>query len=404
MFKSFTPLFWLHANEDYINSTNANQSTMLGGMNSKHALLIVSLSAILSTLFFGIVYSDSKIYIHMTRYFLGIASAKGVEGWISSRPLVPLLAAFPSIFLWIPVAYGILNSIFWVLSSLLLYQITRQLTDSQQNALAAALFFTASPPTLLYFGSVMLESGSTFFALLILWTYLRLQNRLHKPKSLLLGALAGIGILSKETTLPVIVAILLLSIVLHRFKPTLLWVLLLIIPSIVWQGYTTLTWGENYWTHYVRAGLEYSERRYGTSFYANVVDIAKALALSHFPLAIISLIIGFFSVGDRRQNLIFYSLLLPALSAYLLWPFRDLRIGVVSYYATMPLAGIGVDYIVKSLKQKPLICRIDSKTIYAFLYIIHIIGSILYVYNSLGTFSPPWNIYLFAPSSLKAGL
>jgi len=117
---------------------------MLGGMNSKHALLIVSLSAILSTLFFGIVYSDSKIYIHMTRYFLGIASAKGVEGWISSRPLVPLLAAFPSIFLWIPVAYGILNSIFWVLSSLLLYQITRQLTDSQQHALAAALFFTAS--------------------------------------------------------------------------------------------------------------------------------------------------------------------------------------------------------------------------------------------------------------------
>jgi hypothetical protein len=80
MFKSFTPLFWLHANEDYINSTNANQSTMLGGMNSKHALLTVSLSAILSTLFFGIVYSDSKIYIHMTRYFLGIASAKGVEG------------------------------------------------------------------------------------------------------------------------------------------------------------------------------------------------------------------------------------------------------------------------------------------------------------------------------------
>jgi len=169
----------------------------------------------------------------------------------------------------------------------------------------------------------MLEAGSTFFALLILWTYLRFQNRLQEPKSLLLGALVGVGILSKETTLSVIMAILLLGIVLRRFKPTLLCVLLLIIPSIVWQGYATLTWGENYWTHYVRAGLEYSERRYGTSFYANVVDIAKALALSHFPLATISLIVGFFSVADRRQNLIFYSLLLPALSAYLIWPFGD---------------------------------------------------------------------------------
>jgi 4-amino-4-deoxy-L-arabinose transferase-like glycosyltransferase len=87
----------------------------------------------------------------------------------------------------------------------------------------------------------MLEAGSTFFALLILWTYLRLQNRLQEPKSLLLGALVGVGILSKETTLSVIMAILLLGIVLRRFKPTLLWVLLLIIPSIVWQGYATLT-------------------------------------------------------------------------------------------------------------------------------------------------------------------
>jgi len=367
-------------------------------------LLIITLSVTLSILFFGIVYSDSKLYIHMTRYFSGIASINGIEGWVSTRPLIPLIATFPSTFLWMPVAYGILNSIFWTLSTMLLYHIAIQITGSRQQALAGALLFTTSPPTLLYFGSVMLEAGSTFFALLILWMYLRLQNRLHKPKSLLLGALVGVGILSKETTLPVIVAIILLGIVLHRFKSTLLWVLLLIIPSIVWQGCTTLTWGENYLTHYVRAGLEYSERRYGTSFYANVVDIAKALALSHFPLATISLIVGFFSVADRRQNLIFYSLLLPALSAYLLWPFRDLRIGVVTYYVTMPLAGIGMDYIVKSLKQKPLINIVNSKTIFALLYLAHIIGSIAYVYSSLGTLSPPWDIYLFAPSSLEAGL
>jgi hypothetical protein len=150
--------------------------------------------------------------------------------------------------------------------------------------------------------------------------------------------------------------------------------------------------------------LEYSERRYGTSFYANVVDILKALALSHFPLATISLIMGFFSITDREQNLSFYSLLLPAFGAYLLWPFRDLRIGVVTYYATMPLAGIGMEYIVKSLKQKPLFSRVDAKAIFAFLCIAHIIGSVFYVYTRLGTFSPPWNIYLFAPSSLKAGL
>ncbi len=135
-----------------------------------------------------------------------------------------------------------------------------------------------------------------------------------------------------------------------------------------------------------------------------MVDIFKVLASSHFPLATISLIMGFFSITDREQNLFFYSLLLPAFGAYLLWPFRDLRIGVVTYYATMPFAGIGMEYIVKSLKQKPLISRVDAKAIFAFLYLAHIVGSVVYVYNSLGTFSPPWNIYLFAPNSLKAGL
>jgi hypothetical protein len=88
----------------------------------------------------------------------------------------------------------------------------------------------------------------------------------------------------------------------------------------MWQGYTTLTYGEDYWTHYVRLGLWYSERLYGISFYVNARDIVKALALAHFPLAAIFLIVGFLSLNNRKQNLTFYSLLLPALGAYILCP------------------------------------------------------------------------------------
>jgi hypothetical protein len=173
---------------------------------------------------------------------------------------------------------------------------------------------------------------------------------------------------------------------------------------MMWQGYTTLTYGKNYCTHYVGSGLEYCMRRYGVGFYTDVVDIVKALALAHFPLATICLIVGFLSLDNRKQNLIFYSLLLPALGAYLLWPFRDLRIGVVAYYATMPLAGVGLDYVVRFLKQKPLISGVGPKAIWVILYLIHVVVSMIYVYTRLGTFSPPWNIHLFAPSSLRAGL
>jgi hypothetical protein len=119
----------------------------------------------------------------MTRLFLGNANINRIEGWIAARPLIPLLAAPLAAFLLMPIAYSILKPVFWVLSAILMYHVTLQLAGSHQQALAAAPLFTASPPTLLYFGSVMLEARGMFFTLLILWTYPRLQDRLDRLSS-----------------------------------------------------------------------------------------------------------------------------------------------------------------------------------------------------------------------------
>jgi hypothetical protein len=85
---------------------------MLRGDRSFDMLIVIALTVTCSILFLGIIDSDSKAYIHMTRFFLGIANIKGVEGCLAVRPLVPLLAAPLAAFLWMPVAYGILNSMF----------------------------------------------------------------------------------------------------------------------------------------------------------------------------------------------------------------------------------------------------------------------------------------------------
>jgi hypothetical protein len=184
---------------------------MLKGDRYFDVLIIIALTVTYSILFFGMVYSDSKLYIHMTRFFLGVADIKGIEEFVAARPLIPLLVAPLASLLWMPIAYGVLNSILWVLSGLLMYDATLRITGSRQQALAAALLFATSPSTLLYFGSVMLEAGGTLFSLLILWTYLRLQDKLNRLGSLLAGALVGVGILSRETTLPVAASILLLG-------------------------------------------------------------------------------------------------------------------------------------------------------------------------------------------------
>jgi hypothetical protein len=203
----------------------------------------------------------------------------------------------------------------------------------------------------------------------------------------------GIGILSKEVTLPVVLSIVLLGIITRRVKWTLLWTLLLIVPSMVWQGYTTLTYGENYYRTQLVAVLECGRQQYGTSLYTEMVRMLRALAWALSPLALLCLIVGFLSLSDRRQNLTFYSLLLPALGAYLLFPHREVRMGVVTFYATMPLAGVGLDHIVKSLREKPLIGRVGPKAIWTILYLTHIALSISFAYNYFGAFSPPWNIY-----------
>lgn len=372
-------------------------------MSKRYILSLALISIFSSMLFFGIVYSDSKIYIHLTRYFLGISS-NPPAGWLSTRPLIPLIVSPLAAFLWIPIAYGIVNTIFWVGSVILTFFLTLEITRSYNVAFNASILLCFSPPVLLYFGSVMLEAGSTFFTLTILFLYLRYIKSSSSKRYYLLSILSGIGLLAKESTLPSVLSILLLGLVHKNFKRTLLYVICSVIPVIFWQLFTTFWIGENYWTHYLRAGIEYSQKRYGVSFYADIVDILKAIALGHFPLAVIAVIIGFFNVDDKKLNLIFYSLLIPAFLSYLLWPFRDLRIAVVTFYATMPLAGIGLEMMIGSLHNKPLLNIISYKLLRITLYLLNIVLSTLYVYYSLGRFSMPWDIYLFAESSLKAGL
>ena len=372
-------------------------------MNRKYILTLGAVTVFCSILFFGIVYSDSKIYIHLTRYFLGI-SPYPPAGWLSARPLIPLIASPLATVLWIPIAYGVVNIILWIGSTFLTYFITLEITRSRNIAFNASILLCVSPPALLYFGSVMLEAGSTFFTLLILWLYLQFIKSSNNIHYYVLSILSGIGLLAKESTLPVVISILLLSLVNKNLRKTILYVIFLVLPVICWQIFTTFWIGENYWTHYLRAGLQYSQERYGVLFYADLVDISKAIALSHFPFAILALIIGFFNLNDRRQNLIFYSLLIPAFISYLLWPFRDLRIGVVTFYATMPLAGIGLEEIIKALYSKPFLNTLSINILRITIYVLNLTLSILYVYYHLGRFSPPWDIYVFAESSLQAGI
>jgi hypothetical protein len=74
------------------------------------------------------------------------------------------------------------------------------------------------------------------------------------------------------------------------------------------------------------------------------------------------------------------------------------------FYATLPIAGLGMSYFVKYLTRKPLLNKLGERKITVILILVQILLANLYTLRTFGRFSVPWDVYLFAPSSLRAGL
>lgn len=173
---------------------------------------------------------------------------------------------------------------------------------------------------------------------------------------------------------------------------------ILIIPCI-WNLFTTILVDYNYLAHYLLA-----VNLYGVPTTSDPIDIIKAFILGHFPYAIIGLLVGFLFTKGKSENLRVYCLLLPAITAFLVWPCRDLRIAAVSFYATMIVAGYGMELIIDSLAQKPILNRIGARALEIIIFLTQIIISVVYAYTALGFLSPPWSPHDFSPKVLSKGL
>ncbi|MEM2828382.1 MAG: hypothetical protein QXH61_07310 [Candidatus Nezhaarchaeales archaeon] len=372
----------------------------LKNFNKVHLALIVGLALIQALTHFGVVYSDSKNYFKLTRYFEGRAEA--CIGALTARPLVPLLTVPLDLVLGLPVAYGTVNTILWAASAVLTYLITMKLFTCALSALYSALLLSTTWPMVLYGAASMTEAGGLFFTLLTTYVTLSLPaKKLSKTSLLLLGLLVGVGALAREVVL-VALAFALIFLIYRRDYRSAKWFL---IPSfavvIMYQAYVHVNYGSNYLTHYA-AGLQYTERRGLLSTWFDPVTIVKALALGHAPLAFLAAMLGFLAEGRREVLLTIYMITAPALGAFIAWPFHDLRIAIATYHATMPLAGHGLKVLAERLSSKPITSLLAPNTWSALLILtsLVIVNWLTYLVWG-GRFSLPLDVYLFAPSSLR---
>jgi len=367
--------------------------------NLRDHVVITIYALICSIFYFGVAYPDSRFYIPTTRYFLGIADRPHPIGF-AIRPLVPIIVSPLNLILDVRTSYGIINSLFGLLSANLIYLTTKELLGSRRSGLYSSLLLSGSLPFILFFPSIMTESGGCFFSILTIYIWIKLsKGDANLMKWLAAFTLLGVGALSREIVYPAALSALLLTLVEKKsLRKSLACFSILIVP-IIWNIFATILVNYNYVSHYLLA-MEW----FGKPVESNPIDVIKAFILGHFPYAILGLTIGFLLEKDRLTNLRFYCLLFPAITAFLVWPYRDLRIAAASFYATMIVSGHGMWLITESLTQKPILNRIGRRAIDIIIFSTQVIISVMYGYNALGFMSPPWSPHDFSPSTLLEGL
>ena len=363
-------------------------------------ILLLSLLAFAQAItHFGVVYDDSKNYFSATRF---------IEGWrpdlvkpsavsLAARPLLPVVVIPFDLVFGLPIAYGIVNTIFWVFSAILLFLLVKKLTGSLSSSLYASFLLSTTWPMVLYGAASMTEAIGLFFTLLTVYLTLSLPERkLNKPKLLLLGLIVGLGALSREVVLAAFMSAFIILMYRKDYHSIIWWFIPALCVIFFYQVYAHFSFGVNYLTHYLSAGIEHTTRRGMLSTWLDPVWIGKAFLIGHAPLAALTLILGFLEEKRREVLVIFYMLFIPAFACFVIWPFHDLRLAVMLYHATMPLAGIGFEALIKSLSSKPILNFIPVRLWALLLISLNLIFADWWTYAKWGQLSLPWDIYFFA--------
>ncbi len=363
---------------------------------------IILLALVQALTHFGVVYSDSKDYFSLTKYLEGARQQPPSSIALAARPLLPTLAIPLDLIVGLPIAYGIINTLLWISSAVILFYMTRRIFKCSNSSLYAGLLLSTLWPIVLYGAASMTEVVGLFGTLLAVYMTLWIVDK--EPPNLhafTLGLFAGVLTLSREVVLVALASALLLLTYKRKYRYLAYFLVPWIAIIFLYQSVIYVLFNVNYITHFLTAGIGYTERRGLLSQWFNPFIIAKALLLGHVPAAWLTTIIGFLREKHSEVLVLFYILFFPSIVAFVVWPFHDLRIAVLVYHATIPLAGAGLKWLCDDLSSKPAFNILPSKAWAFLIIIVSALASDYLTYINWGCLSFPWNIYLFAPSSLR---
>lgn len=295
-------------------------------------LILVSLIEALTH--FASINYDSASYVGLALYFQGRGSlGLWYAGYRTGRPLVPFLASILGSFMGIVPAFGIVNTLLWCASSIVMYKFSKDILGFKSFAsFVAALLLATSFIFLDYGGSVLTDMGGFFFILVGSYVWMRVaQAKRLDLRLLVLGSLAtGVGILARESVVVVpLFAITYALLTRRRVGAALLFAALCGSVDAVWL----LISHTDYSTLYRLLGQEYAS--------TGPWKVALSFLVA-FNLALPFALLGFLK-GDARKMVRFaLSMLLAGLIVVLAWPVADARFSFIVFPSVFPLASAGM--------------------------------------------------------------
>ena len=336
---------------------------------------------------FGQVYPDSPGYMNLSKYLAGKEDLRSPARLL--RPVVPALAALLEPLFGLGNAYGVVNLIMWISSSLIMFALCRDyLKYDFADAYTAAVLLTTSFPYLRWGGAVLTDMGAYFFILLSLYIWFHIDHEKGncpiKRSEIALILVANLGVLTKENVVMVPLFLLLSALFLRRplRKSIILAGLCLLLPI----GWVILS-GSDYLHWYLTGGVKYSMER-GFPIGPRLLIVAFTYAFGW--VGAILAIFGFLSEDSDPMIRWHMNVLAAGLLVVFAWPVADTRFMFILFPSIIPMSLAGLQWICRRLGKRPYLQTIP-------MWVWRVLSVALYVLANnyyTGILSFPWSPYV----------
>jgi hypothetical protein len=296
---------------------------------------------------------------------------------VAMRPIVPTLAASISLF-GIPMdqAFGLVNTIFLVLSALVALEITWRTFNKPAPAMLAGILFAASP-TILWFGSAVLVDTPGYF-----FTGLAVLLALIVPKSnrqqFIMDLAVMIGLLFKESVAFAVIFYVVIRAHQRKWRITVLSLAIIVCVELILLAQFSLN-PLVFFTKYY-AAQSYAKTTGGANWsISNFVQTTVNAYVPYFPKIIrytfypAVALLAFYGVKRKVKIWFAFCFAILAIDGFI-WPVMTQRYSFNTWPVVIPILAYGLDYL---FERTFIRIGLPSSLKFVPIYAIVILGAIL---------------------------